>query len=83
MKMNINDYALVQLTEDGVAQHTVYYKSIGLTEQDATNALRHTSVENGRHRFHIWELMQKFGDQMYNGNAKQMFTENIIEFVRS
>ncbi len=81
MKMNINDYALVQLTEDGIAQHVAYFESIGMTEKDAAESLQHASVGDGRYRFQIWELMKIFGDQKSNGNTKQMFTKNVVEFV--
>lgn len=83
MKMNTNDRALVKLTKDGVAQHVAHFESIGKTEKDAAESLRRASVDDGRHRFQIWELMAIFGDQMYHGNTKKMFTKNAIEFVHS
>jgi len=81
MKLNINDYALVHLTADGVIRHTSSFTEIGKTEKDADEVLRHAAVGDGRHRFQIWELMKIFGDQMYNGNPKQMFVKNIVEVI--
>jgi hypothetical protein len=80
-KVNINDYAQVRLTADGVIQHAASFTAIGMTERKAGEALKHAAVGDGSHRFPIWELMNIFGDQMRITNTKQMFVNNVIKFV--
>jgi len=62
MKININDEVTVKLTDFG--------------EQ----LLAEKGVEKaslcGEYKFQLWELMQIFGDCMYNGMPKMPFVKN-------
>ena len=80
MKCNINDYALVTLTETAREYCLAQYVSSGLSSAQAARLLSNHEVGDGRHRFQIWDLMNIFGEHMYEGSPRAMFEGNAIQF---
>lgn len=78
IEFNINDSVKVQLTEYGQTILKKWYENL--------NILKYYSLENidseGLSTFYFWQLMNFFGDEMYNGNPHQIFVNNKIILIK-
>lgn len=69
-KHSMNDYVLVKLSKTGIA-----------TLGKRTKPQRISCYVKGWHRFHVWELMQIFGVDMFPGNPNSPF-EDMDIFIK-
>lgn len=69
MRMNINEYVWVKLTDDGKKQLA------------SKGSFAHREEDRGWHKFPMWELMEIFGSAMYMG-GKSMFEAGDIYFTK-
>lgn len=77
MKVNLNKQCRVRLTSEGKEQYTQFHVSLGVPLDRCI-----PRVDNrGYSYFVLWEIMQIYGDRMYNGNTVAMFHNNELEFV--
>jgi hypothetical protein len=80
MKFNLNDYIIVTLTPAGEAAWTKYlyqyadYGSIVPKEVQKTYRL-----SDGKVQFQLWEAMNIFGSDCYNGSKTLPFVGNALE----
>ena len=83
MKLNINDQVLVKLTPDGAKTYRdwqdFWFKPLLGVIPRAYEIERKSTEVGDKHRFQIWQLMQIFGEKMYNG-GRQQFENNIIDW---
>ncbi len=70
MKINLNDYVKVKLTEHGVKLYEI-------------NRLKLPELENSILKIQLWELMQLYGVYMYNGNPNLPFESMEVEIERA
>lgn len=78
IKFNINDDVKVRLTKDGLVQLKKWYADLNILKY-----YKDADIDrNGYSTFQFWDLMNKFGDEMYNGNPKQMFVNNKIVLIK-
>ena len=77
-EFNINDYIKVKLTAYGCSVHMTHYKKyLGKNYNEKIFA---PVVENeGYTIYQLWELMNIFGEHMFNG-AEQVIENNLIYF---
>lgn len=68
---NINECVEIQLTEKDLKVLQDYYESFGLAQCSRVKQDNWMEIQ-------LWELMNIFGPQMYNGNPDTMFTGNQI-----
>lgn len=83
-QLNLNDEVKVKLTEAGIKiledRHNYFLKQFGdrATAIKALGEFKAPKVdENGYSSFQLWELMNIFGQAMYNGNPNIPFEMNI------
>jgi hypothetical protein len=74
---NINDCVLVKLTEHG---RDVEYHSYDNAPSGCREGLTKKPDANGYTCWQLHDLMHTFGPELYNGNPRQMFKENAIQF---
>jgi hypothetical protein len=83
MNININDHVLVKLTPDGWKTYEEWQdhwlKPLLYIFPNAYEIERKSTEAGDKHRFQIWQLMQIFGEKMYNG-GRQQFENNIIDW---
>lgn len=65
-QFNINNEIKVKLTEDGVQHLNKMWKR------------EYHKMDGELHVFQLWEFMQLFGSECYNGQPKQFFNNNCI-----
>ena len=70
-EFNVNDYVKVKLTKKGFGILAKYY------EGEIPKWFENYSEGNGYYRFQLHVLMDIFGSEMYNGNPKLPFNNNI------
>lgn len=84
---NINGYASVQLTPDGLAMFRKWHADLGLKADHAEGELkraRHRAtkaynlVGDRWHTFQLHEVMHVFGPECFNGSTKPPFETEII-----
>lgn len=78
MEINLNDFVKVQLTNDAILHLKKWFQDLGIEQY----FVEPKKDEQGFSEFQFWDLMQKFGSQMYNGNPKRMFADNKVVYVR-
>jgi hypothetical protein len=74
MEMNINDEVWVKLTKAG---KETYKKHFG---QSRLKPLPLKETLDGWSKFQMWELMNYFGNECYNGSLPQ-FEKGILRFT--
>jgi hypothetical protein len=75
LDVNINQWALVKLTQAGEEIHRKYYSGLGVPYHQPR-------VIDGFWEFQLWELMLIFGSEMVNGNPDQMFVDNRVRIIK-
>ena len=82
MKFNINNEVRVKLTDEGIRIYEKRYRDI--TKRLPNEAKKHMerfrrpeSDEEGYSRMQLWELMNLYGEYMYNGNMDIPFETEI------
>ena len=80
---NINDYAFVRLTDEGVAQFIAHYADLTQYGFDPAESLRYALRPNGEYRFQIHEMMLIFGPACYVGSNRAPFKDNAVRFEPS
>ena len=86
MKFNINNNALVQLTDRGRKLHREDHYSFWHAARPGVEAPEYRPPkedENGWSRWQLWELMQAFGPHISVGSHPPIATEIVIEEDRS
>jgi hypothetical protein len=73
--INVNEYVQVELTTEGLARYIRHFQNLGLKKVPLDNLLGSTL------KVQLWELMNIFGDEMYNGNPRVMFRENKVTIL--
>ena len=78
MKLNVNADCYVKLTPAGLERFYKKQRDLGITG----NMMRHPDKVDKTNwcRFHIWDLMQTFGDMMFMGATELPFENNSIVF---
>lgn len=84
---NINDQMLVRLTPCGRERLRFYCSCFeqansGLNLDEVVNSLFETQPD-GRNIFQIWQAMNIFGPDCFNGSSRLPFVDNKIEFLAS
>jgi len=69
-EFNIGDCVNIKLTEEGIAILKSRYETLGGFEPPEVD-------ENGYTQMPLWEVMQIFGNYMYNSNPQLPFEMNI------
>ena len=79
IKVNINEEIKVKLTDEGKIVYAKWdHKHDDVIHKD--NLMYNSHLKNDDFwEFHLWELMQIFGEEMRMGN-KSMFVKNEIIF---
>lgn len=83
---NVNDYAIVRLTEAGLSRLLTHYTELFAGTVFATEAPNHALShlqKDGTYKFQLWEVMQIFGCDMFNGSQRMPFVSNRIVIVAS
>lgn len=62
IEVNINDYVIVNLNDDGKQILTEHFKKYGIPER-----YLHKEQEDGTYKFPMWEWMNIFGEYMVMG----------------
>jgi len=77
--INLNELVQVRLTKEGLAQHEKWYCDLSsVTKMSLPNSVSELKPDDdGWYSFQLWNLMQIFGAQLYQGNS-QMFIGNLI-----
>ena len=83
-EININDCVKVRLTQDGLARHRKYFCDLAASAKIPMENIMPVLKPDidGQVEFQLWELMQIFGAEMYNGNPRQMFIKNKIRILQ-
>ena len=71
MKINLNDYVKVNLTDEGASYYHAQYGCYPTLE------------DNGTLKIQLWELAYIFGKLLYNGNSNLPFESMEIEIERA
>jgi hypothetical protein len=80
-EFSINDYCVVRLTEAGEAVWARHWGQSGQTS--VPEAVRSSAtLQDGRVRFQIHELMNIFGSALYLGSMEHPF-DGLLEFIDS
>lgn len=78
LEINVNDMVSVDLTQKGYEVLLEYYKKYSPPGSDNTQYIEmYVKQPDGQYKFHLWNLMQIFGEKMHMG-GEQMFTKNIL-----
>lgn len=80
---NLNDYAFVRLTEEGIRQFEDHYAGLARFGFDWEESLKSHLQPDGEYRFQLHELMLIFGPMCYMGNMDLPFEKNAIRFEPS
>lgn len=72
--MNVNEYVYVRLTEAGRGLERAWYRQLKL---DPDKHIRPAEL-GGWRQFHLYELMNVFGPEMYVGALDAMFVDNEV-----
>lgn len=79
---NINDCVKVKLTDEGInilrEQYNSMLKQLTSEQKKAMGSFKLPEVdEEGYTKFQFWDLMNHFGQYMYNGNINPPFCMDI------
>lgn len=74
MKINVNEIVTVRLTEYGNQILKEHYDAMNLPEE-----YRNKGNLYGDHEFHLWELMNIFGNRFRMGMCEVPFVQNSID----
>lgn len=82
IKFNVNDYVHIKLTPLGKKVYLGHYNEYReLSYQPLMKRMpKYTKSEKkGYHKFQLWEIMQIFGEIIYNGCKMPFKTEIILQ----
>lgn len=79
IKFNVNDKVRVKLTKTGVSMLRFNHTKRYLSSREADKHWEEPKVDaEGYTEFHMWELMNEFGDLMYNGQGNMPFETEMV-----
>lgn len=87
--VNTNDKVSFQLTSYGRKVYRDYVNEVFSGESEQWKDLRKFQMgrikpeKDGTVQFQLWEIMNIFGKEMYNGNPNQVFENNQINFPKN
>lgn len=82
MKINLNDYIIVRLSASGEETWKMYWDRTARLhgEEGVPSCIReNATLPDGRVQFHLWQAMQIFGPDCFNGSIRLPFVDNVIE----